>query len=194
MSTSTFPVPIWTTHHNLQQSASWGKEHVCMLQQSFFPWVSKFLHSAYTMLIISEKSAETTRYKHLTKGLWSLFSIALFTETLFFLQLIITSTSCSSDWVMPSMVCYEQPSSLLLGCTASFSTAINSKSCLCATTAQKLCKHGVKYIICNHVNLYRELIFICLAGESTGLQHSIAFKLLGTTAVTFQFSCVHPKW
>lgn len=135
-----------------------------MFQQVPFSWVRKFLHSIQSQGNWKgrKESAETIGYKHLTKGLCSLFSIALPTETLPFLPLFkinflhVLLLHCDIPWFplqnsfvrsdrskkanfhQPHirltdafMVVYEQPTSMLQGCTASFSTPINSKSCLC---------------------------------------------------------------
>lgn len=151
--------------------------------------------SSCTAFILSRENAETIRYKHLTKR-FCLFSIALPTETLPFLQLFkinflhVLLLHCNIPWlplqnsfVMPERskkaniyqphirmtdafhgllwaACFSAP-----GLHSKLLNSNQLQKLPVPTGAQKLHKHDVKYIICNHVNLYSQRVDFYLLGR-----------------------------
>lgn len=191
VSTSTFLIPFEPDTTFFSRVFSEGRStYTCSSRSS-----SSEPASSCTAFNLSKESDETIRYKHLTKGLWCLFSIVLPKKTLPFLQLFeinflhVLLLHCNIPWLLQNSFVMSEGSKkadiyqphirvtdtfhglLWASCFPApglHSKLLNSNQLQklpVPTGAQKLHKHDVKYIICNHVNLYSQRVDFYLLGR-----------------------------
>lgn len=99
VSTSIFSTPFWASHHSFFSK-------MLPAERSTYKWSSNppSPESASScticvVLILLKEIDETTTYKHLTNGLWSLFSISLLSETSF-VQLFFLKNNFLNDLLL----------------------------------------------------------------------------------------------